>query len=258
MVANKPTFLLVHGCFGTSAVWNKLAPFLEKSGYPVSKAELPSVNPKDAETTTAQGDIDVIRKTYLLPLLEKGEDVVIVAHSYGGVVSPPAAFGLSKTDRAASGAKGGVLGLIFVSGNVSPEGLSLFEVIGGQWPPWFQADQPKTGYGLPAPVIETLFNDIDSSQEQEAKDSILPHSMKCLMTPVSTPCWTEAGYSGRLGYVRTTQDQLNPPFVQDMSMDATKAKWDVIDFPSSHSPMFSKPEELSKVLVTFADRFEKV
>jgi alpha-beta hydrolase superfamily lysophospholipase len=44
-------------------------------------------------------DIESLRQSVLLPLIEQGKDVVILAHSYGGVVAGGAAKDLDKPTR---------------------------------------------------------------------------------------------------------------------------------------------------------------
>ena len=72
----------------------------------------------------------------IFPLLDAGKDVVLAMHSYGGMHGPVAAKGLSKTERAAAGEPGGILGLIFLSALVVFEGKSLVASVGGEFPPW--------------------------------------------------------------------------------------------------------------------------
>lgn len=52
-------------------------------------------------------------------LLNKGKDVVILAHSYGGVVAGGAAKSLDKPTRKSQGYAAGVVGLTYVAGNIT-------------------------------------------------------------------------------------------------------------------------------------------
>ncbi|KFY15305.1 hypothetical protein V492_02086, partial [Pseudogymnoascus sp. VKM F-4246] len=80
-------------------------------------------------------------RVQLLPLLEEGKDVVVVCHSYGGIPAGGAARGLAKKEREARDEKGGVLGLIYLTSFVVPEGVSLVQFLGGQHAPYVQQNQ---------------------------------------------------------------------------------------------------------------------
>lgn len=132
---------MIHGAFGTPAAWDKLVPFLEKAGYPIRRATYPSANPKKPSEVTAKKDIEHVRNNFLLPLVEnEHKDVILAVHSFGGIVGGGAAVGLSKTDRLAQNLKGGVLGLIYIAGNITHEGQTMFDSVGGKWPEWLKLD----------------------------------------------------------------------------------------------------------------------
>lgn len=145
MTVTKPTILLVHGAFGTPAAWDKLAPFLKQAGYPIKRATFPSANPKKPLEVSAKKDIEYVRNQFLLPLIEQErKDVILAVHSFGGIVGGGAAVGLSKADRSAQKLPGGVLGLIYIAGNITHEGQTMFDSVGGQWPPWLKLDNVST------------------------------------------------------------------------------------------------------------------
>jgi hypothetical protein len=85
-------------------------------------------------------DSEEVRNKYVLPLLEDGKEVVIFVHSYGGVVGGQAARGLSKRARSASGKPGGIIGLIYLVGNIVGEGETLLQAVGGAYPPFIKID----------------------------------------------------------------------------------------------------------------------
>lgn len=144
MISTKPTLLLVHGAFGTPASWDKLVPFLKQGGYPIKRATYPSANPEKPSEAAAKIDIQYVRDRFLLPLIEQEhKDVVVIVHSFGGIVGGGAAVGLSKTDRLAQNLEGGVLGLIYIAGNITHEKQTMFDSVGGQWPPWLKLDNVR-------------------------------------------------------------------------------------------------------------------
>lgn len=80
---NKPTIVLVHGAFAESSSWNGVATKLLEDGYPVVAAANPLRGVKrDAESVSS------LLKTINGP-------IVLVGHSYGGMVISNAAVGNS-------------------------------------------------------------------------------------------------------------------------------------------------------------------
>jgi pimeloyl-ACP methyl ester carboxylesterase len=128
----KPTILLVPGAWHTPDHFQLLITKLEQLSYPTVSQRLPSVGSSTPLSVTATTDVDFVRNTLLLPLLEAGTDVVVLSHSYGGFVGGAAAKGLSKQERVASGQKGGVIGLIFIAAFIGPTGSSLTALGGGR------------------------------------------------------------------------------------------------------------------------------
>lgn len=140
---SSPVILLVPGAFGTPAGFDKLLPYFKEAGLSAHPGPYPSCNPSDPATATSSNDITSLRKNVLLPLLEQQQkDVVIIAHSYGGVVAGAAAKGLDKQTRSSEGKTGGsVIGLIYVAGNITLEGESLIQAVGGAYPPFIKQDK---------------------------------------------------------------------------------------------------------------------
>jgi pimeloyl-ACP methyl ester carboxylesterase len=105
MSENKPTVALVHGAFAESASWNPVISRLQEHGLDVVAIG----NPLRSVTTDAQYVRDVIAGI--------GGPVVLVAHSYGGVVATQAA---SNNDA--------VIGLVYVAGFAPDHGESAFQL----------------------------------------------------------------------------------------------------------------------------------
>ena len=84
----KPTIVLVHGAFADSSSWYGVIAILEKDGYPVIAAANP--------LRSVKGDADTVRA--LVATLKT--PVVLVGHSYGGMVISNAANGQANVSRA--------------------------------------------------------------------------------------------------------------------------------------------------------------
>jgi pimeloyl-ACP methyl ester carboxylesterase len=137
-----PTLVLVPGAFGATTRYDKLLPQFKEAGLNTVAGAYPNCNPADPASATATEGIKSLHQNVLLPLVEEeGKDVVILAHSYGGVVAGGAAKGVDKATRLNQGYAGRVVGLIYVTGNITLENESLLESGGGTYSPFIKLDK---------------------------------------------------------------------------------------------------------------------
>lgn len=73
-------------------------------------------------------------------LIDQGQDVVLVMHSYGGVVGTQAAAGLGKVERQNKGQKGGIIRLFYACSFILPLGHHLCTALGGELAPFIRAE----------------------------------------------------------------------------------------------------------------------
>ncbi|KAG6358951.1 hypothetical protein INS49_012471 [Diaporthe citri] len=247
---NLPTLVLVPGAFGTPAGYDKLLPYFEQTGLPTVAGSYPSCDPDDPASATAVKDITALREIVLLPLIEQqGKDIVILAHSYGGVVAGGAAKGLDKPTRTSQGHTNGVVGLIYVAGNMTLEDESLLEAVGGAYPPFIKLDKPSKGLALIEPAMEILYNDCDSALSSELECRMLPHAHLAFETKATAPAWADHGFDGKRVYVRTLLGCCNPSVLQDMWLQKSRVHWDVVDFKTGHMPFESQPQRLAEQII---------
>ena len=139
--SSKPMILLVPGAWLHPSTYVRFLDILKAAGYPTLLVSYPSHNPAHPFTADVAGDSQSIRDNVLVPLIEEqGKEVVLVMHSYGGMPGSVASNGLGKTQRTQEGKRGGVLGLVFVSGFVLQEGASVADGQGGSLPAWVKED----------------------------------------------------------------------------------------------------------------------
>lgn len=130
-MAEKPTILFVHGAWHSPAHLALAARVIESAGYPTSCPLLPFYGAQPP-TTTLYDDAAALRTEFDRLIGKEGKNVVVVMHSYGGVVGTEAVHAsLGKSARAAEGKAGGVLRLVFLCAFVVPEGASLISSLGG-------------------------------------------------------------------------------------------------------------------------------
>lgn len=120
-----------HRAWTLPPVYDNLRYVFSSRGFPSEAPAHPSV---DAEppNKTFDGDVSNL-KDVCIGLVEQGRAVVLVMHSYGGLVGPGAVEGLAKKDREAECRYGGVILLVYMAAMAIPKGMSTRDLMGGQF-----------------------------------------------------------------------------------------------------------------------------
>jgi pimeloyl-ACP methyl ester carboxylesterase len=131
----KPTIVFVHGAWHTNEPFEEVQGILGKAGYGIKHVQLASSTPNGPYVQDIDDDVEIIQNT-LNDVVETESDIVLVMHSYGGVVGSSAAKGFWRKVRKEKGKDGGIIHLVYLCAIVLPEGVSLKEGIGGETGPW--------------------------------------------------------------------------------------------------------------------------
>lgn len=113
MKVDKPAILVVSGGWHLSKSYSKLTAQLESSGYEVHVPTPPSMTGSRPPNKGLPDDTDQIRFV-AEGLVNKGRDVVVLMHSYGGQIGTNALHGLGKEQRKAQ-QSGGILSLVYMT-----------------------------------------------------------------------------------------------------------------------------------------------
>lgn len=130
----KPTILFVPGAWHFPAGFDVVREQLKALGYPSEAVALPSIGAippaKDLSDDAAHLRVSIEK------LANHGKKIVLVTHSYGGVVGSCAVEGLGFGERKSAGVEGGVIQLVYLSAFALPKGTSLLDALGGKPLPW--------------------------------------------------------------------------------------------------------------------------
>lgn len=137
MAQTKPTILIVHGAWHHPGYYSKVIEPLESQGYEVLCPRLPTCNNAIPPDQKLSDDVALIRST-VQKLADVGKEVIVLCHSYGGIISTDALYGFSIEKRAEEKLKGGVKAIIFMAAFVPKKGEGLAGIFGGGLPPWIQ------------------------------------------------------------------------------------------------------------------------
>ncbi|CEI66046.1 hypothetical protein FVEN_g4543 [Fusarium venenatum] len=135
--AMKPAVVIVPGNFSLPRFWGAIQQSVQDKGYPVEVAGLKSsreetINPAPGLADDVEEASSVLKKH-----IDKGSDVVLLMHSYGGMVGTEATRGLSRLEREKAGLKGGITRLVFLASIFAPPGKNtrgLYEANPGRYP----------------------------------------------------------------------------------------------------------------------------
>lgn len=257
MSGSPTTFVLVPGSFVVAQEYDKVVALLERGGHKVQTLELLSAN-KGERLPPAQTseDVEHIRSGVLSILDSENSNVVLVVHSYAGIVGSAASEGLDLESRSAQGKPTAVIGLMYIAAFMPLPGESLRDIM-------IKHDalqEPyKTGMPgeylppVPAEFAAYIFNDF-TDQEEIARY----HGM---MVRHSSDSYSGAAEGAGWKTIKTVQivpglDFILPTAVQEwMGERARKEGKDVSRVfieGAGHCPNVSRPELIVEELIKLA------
>ncbi len=214
--------VLVHGGFVDGSGWEGVYKILKKDGYMVSIVQNPTISLAD----------DVAATKRILALQDG--PVVLVGHSYGGVVITEA------------GNDPKVAGLVYIAAFAPDKGESVSTLIkdpppGAPVPPILA---PQNGYLFldKAKFPASFAGDVDKEMAMFMADSQVPWGVDALAGTISEPAWkTKPSW-----YLVTTDDKMIPPAAQRFM--SKRAGSTVIEVAGSHSIYVSQPNAVAALI----------
>lgn len=214
--------VLVHGGFSDGSVWRAVYDILKSEGYRVSVVQNPTVTLEDDVATTQ------------LVLDEMDGPVLLVGHSYGGVVITEA------------GNDPRVAGLVYIAAFAPDEGESLEALLksgpaGARIAPILP---PRNGFLFldKAKFHDSYTADLDRKESEYLADAQVPGGARALATPVTQPAWKFKPS----WYLVATQDNMIPPEVQRRM--AKRAGSVTVEANASHAVQMSQPEAVASLI----------
>lgn len=226
----KPTVVLVHGAFADASGFNELITRLQGAGFPV----IAPANP----LRDVAGDA-----AYVSSVLDTiPGPIILVGHSYGGIVITNAARGHTNVKAlvylgafAPDQGESALQLATSVPGSLLGEALITrhYPLPDGTIPP--DGSGPADGYIDPAKFQQVFAADLPASQTRLMATTQRPGSVGGLAGPSGAPAWKTIPS----WYLIPTQDKVIPPDVQRMM--AKRAGSHVREIRSSHVVMMSHP-----------------
>ena len=220
------TIVLVHGGFVDGAGWEGVYKILKKDGYNVSVVQNP--------TTSLADDVAATK----LAIAQAKGPVVLVGHSYGGVVVTEA------------GTDPKVAGVVYIAAFAPDKGESVDSLIknpppGAPVPPILP---PQNGYLFldKAKFRAAFAADVGEAKAAFMADSQVPWGVGALTGSVTEPAWkTKPSW-----YLVATDDKMIPPPAQRQM--SKRAGSTVVESSGSHAIYVSKPEAVAALIAKAA------
>lgn len=142
-MTTQPLVYILHGAWHGPEYFELVRTKFQALGYIMMCPQQPSTGALPP-TKTLHDDAAHVRAELEL-LIEHGQEVVLVMHSYGGMVGTQAAAGLGKVERAKRGQTGGIVRLFYACAFMLPLGSALSSGLGGRLPPWIKEEVCAVG-----------------------------------------------------------------------------------------------------------------
>ena len=244
---NKPTFVLIHGAWAGSWVWDALKPELEAAGHRVLALDMPGnpQHPATAEDISMAGCMAHIAAA----CAEIEGSLLLVGHSGGGVIATQVAEMLAER----------VVGVAYLAGMMLPSGLGFAELTteliqnhpeaAGIWPHLHWAEDRQSSTVPPEAVCEIFLQDLPREQAMAAAQRFCsqPEGTRVLVAE-----WTAERF-GRLPrlYVEATEDR-SVVLAAQRKMQALVPGAQVVSLACGHVPQVVQTAAVAEALLAFA------
>ncbi|KAI1734321.1 Alpha/beta hydrolase fold-1 [Xylaria scruposa] len=251
MAGKKPVLVFCPGAWCDPGYFRFTTDILIKAGYTCLTVSLPSVGSelraKDAPPIThgLQADANAVRDV-VIPQLDDGHDVVLVCHSYGGVVTSEAVRGLDRASRGPD--TGAVIYLVYVAAII----LDVGKVVWPEDPPReeFMVDGNLCWRNPEAPDAHLWLDGCNEEQKMLVVSSIRSHVRQCFKEPV-----TYAGWRHIPGTYVVAKKDLMPNMIV-AAPEGHKFE-EVVEVDGDHFAFCGAPEQVADVIQKASEKAVK-
>lgn len=180
--------------------------------------------------------------------------MVLIAHSYGGMVANSAIKGFTKPRGEDS--HGRIVGLVLIASGFTLTGLSFMDPFFHIPPPTWRVNK-ETGFAdFVTPPRQLFYHDLPGDEAEECVAQLTPQSLEALFKG------GEHSYAGwrdvPVWYIGTIEDQGLPVAAQRVNVGMARemgASVEHRELRSSHSPFLSQPQEVVELLAEATREF---
>ncbi|RDW56520.1 hypothetical protein BP5796_13161 [Coleophoma crateriformis] len=249
MSADNPTLVLVPGSFASRVIYETLICTLESRGYEVVFVSLPSVVERclaieeRPSPATMEDDAHHIQ-SIIRRIADSGQEVLLIAHSYGAIPATESCRGVTKAARTMQGKAGGVMGLLYLTGWVPMLGESMKDILTATSrtrisPNNLTMEGPGYIGVSPELSLNLAFPELNHIETVYWLSKLSLQSLNSVGGELSFEGWKYVPVC----YVYCNADELNPPYYQRQIINAieeeTRKRVKVYECNSGHFPNIS-------------------
>lgn len=240
----RPAIVLVQGSFQLPEAYGKFASALRSREFLVIQPRLPSLSDHDSPDFSDSkrdlaDDARLVEDEAKRLVLDHGKTVMLVMHSYGGLVGSEAIpEELSLQNRRQNGLPGGVSCLVYIAAFALDKGQSVLSTFGETPDRIIKPD----GRFTMKDTASRLYHDLPPDEAKYWASKIIDQSYAVLTTTITRTAYKYIPST----YVITEHDQAVPSQYQEMFAAVTGSV--VKKMHSGHSPQLSKPDELTDLV----------
>ncbi len=218
-------YVIVHGAHDGAWAWRGVAGRLQADGHQVFTTTLTGSGER-AHLATPEVGLDThIQDVVNVLVYEKLNDVILVGHSYGGVVISGVAEKVPERIRQ----------LIYLDAIVPEDGQSCVDIFGPEAKAYFEQLAKEHGDGWRLP-----HNPPNADRRTDA-----------LLKAFSQPLSIKNPDAAKLKhtYVRFTENQMEFASAKKLQEQG----WQYLERPFNHFPVLEKPDDVAQMLIEIVD-----
>lgn len=229
-------FLFIHGAFYGGWCWKKVKTILENKGHRVYTPTLSGLGERshlNHSLITVDTHIQDIKNVILF---EDLKDIIIIGHSYGGLIITGIASVMPERIKQ----------LIYLDALVPNDGDSLLSLVDDETAQFFVSQAREKGFGWLVPslvITKDYFS--DPGDVKWCSSRVMPQTLLSFSQEVTFS--EKVVYNLSSLFIFCSQ---NPhPTLIKMKERANQRGWKYFEIESNHFPMIEHPEKLSNLLI---------
>ena len=213
--------------------WHRAAALLQERGVASVAPLLPSCGeagvPGGAGGPGLAEDVAAVREV----LQGSDEATVVVAHSYGGIVTAEAAAGVDSVRH-----------LLLVSSYLPEVGQTLSDFGDGGPAPFLDVDPAAGTFGVrPELLVDTFLQDCDADVQAQAGEHLARQNVEVTGQPVAAAAWRQIPST----YLVCADDPGTPARLQ---REFARRAGRVVELETGHHPFLSRPEAVRDLVLS--------
>jgi pimeloyl-ACP methyl ester carboxylesterase len=229
------TFLVAHGAWSAGWAWKKMHPLMSAAGHRLITPTYTGLGER-GHLASAANDLE----THILDILgvikyEDLSDIVLIGHSYGGMVATGVA------DRA----RERISKLVYLDAFVPRDREAQADLIPDGRRTMEERAKAYDGWRVPPNPTPTDTSEVDSKWIAERR---LPQSLQCFLSPLNLG---NGETTLPRTYIYCKRSAPGDPF-RRFAERAKSERWGYHEMDASHSPHITSPEALALILGSVA------